>query len=126
MSVNIFGSSGAFSQDVIYPDFDQKLTALSNSLTSKVNKSGDNISGDLNLLVNDDLVRTFGVSDLSSGKSMSLLLGDLDNQIRHNYGHPLKIAAVNGTKFTFPRDDICRLGAEDDARTHFLSRRCYK
>jgi len=50
---------------------------------------------------------------------VSLLLGDQHNQIRHNYGHPLKIAAANGTKFTCPNGDICRMGAEDDVRTHF-------
>jgi len=54
MAVNIFGLSGAFSQDVNNPDFDQKLTTLNSNLTSKVNKFGDVISEDLNLLVNDD------------------------------------------------------------------------
>jgi len=63
----------------------------------------------LTLLVNDDQQRTFGVSDLSSGKGVSLLLGDQNNQIRHNYGHTLKIAAVYGTKFTCPNGDVCRI-----------------
>jgi len=75
------------------------------------------MAGDLTLLVNDDQQRTFGVSDLSSGKGVSLLLGDLINQIRHNYGHPLKIAAAYGTKFTCPVGDICRMGAENDVRS---------
>ena len=119
MSVNIFGSSGTFSHGVNNAYVDQKFTTLSTNLTSKVNKSGDIISGDLKLLTNDDPLRTFGVSDLSSGKSMSLLLGNEDNQIRHNFGHPLKIAALHGAKFTCPLGDICRLGAENDARTHF-------
>jgi len=120
MSVNIFGSSGTFSHDVNSHYADQKFTTLSSNLTSKVNKSGDTVSGDLTLLVNDDSIRTFGVSDLSSGKSMSLLLGDQNNQIRHNYGNPLKIAAANGTKFTCPQGDICRMGAENDIRAHFF------
>ena len=119
MSVNIFGSSGTFSQGVNSGYVDQKFATLSTNLTSKVNKSGDIISGDLKLLANNDPLRTFGVSDLSSGQSMSLLLGNEDNQIRHNFGHPLKIAALHGTKFTCPLGDICRLGAENDARTHF-------
>jgi len=119
MSVNIFGSSGSsFSHDANSRYVDQKFTTLSTNLTSKVNKAGDVISGDLKLLVDNDSLRIFGVSDLSSGKSMSLLLGDEDNQIRHNFGHPLKIAALHGTKFTCPEGDICRLGAENDVRMH--------
>jgi len=119
MSVNIFGSSGSFSYYVNNEYVDQKFITLSTNLTSKVNKSGDIISGDLKLLASEDSLRTFGVSDLSSGKSMKLLLGNEDNQIRHNFGHPLKIAALHGTKFTCPLGDICRLGAENDARAHF-------
>jgi len=119
MSVNIFGSSGKFLHDVNNGYVDQKFTTLSTNLTSKVNKSGDIMSGDLKLLANDDPLRTFGVSDLSSGQSMSLLLGNEDNQIRHNFGHPLKIAALYGTKFTCPVGDVCKMGAENDARTHF-------
>ena len=119
MSVDIFGSSGTFPHDVNIEYVDQKFTTLSTNLTSKVNKSGDNISGDLKLLLNDDTLRTFGVSDLSSGKSMSFLLGNEDNQIRLNFGHSLKIAAFCGTKFTCPKGDICKMGTENDARTYF-------
>jgi len=118
MSVNIFGSSGTFSHDVNNHYVDQKFTTFSSNLTSKVDKSGDTIAGDLTLLVNDDQQWTFGVSDLSSGKYASLLLGDQNNQIRHIYGHPLKIAAVYGTKFTCPNGDICRMGADNDVRAH--------
>jgi hypothetical protein len=118
MSVNIFGSSGTFSHGVNSGYVDQKFTTLSTNLTSKVNKSGDIISGDLKLLLGDDALRTFGVSDLRSGKSMSLLLGNEDNQIRHNFGHPLKIAALHGIKFTCPMGDICKMGAENDPRIH--------
>ena len=117
MSVNIFGSSGTILNDVNNRYVDQKFTTLSINLTSKVNKSGDIISGDL--LANDDPLQTFRVCDLSSGQSMSLLLGNEDNQIRYNFGHPLKIAALYGTKFTCPVGDICRMGAVNDARTHF-------
>ncbi len=119
MSVNIFGSSGSFSYYVNNEYVDQKFITLSTNLTSKVNKSGDIISGDLKLLASEDSLRTFGVCDLSSGQSMKLLLGNEDNQIRHNFGHPLKIAALHGTKFTCPLGDICKMGAENDARAHF-------
>ena len=106
MSVNTFGSSGQFSHSNVKFNnryVDQKFTTLSTNLTSKVNKAGDTISGDLKILINDDPLRTFGVSDIGTGKSMSLLLGNLDNQIRHNFGRPLKKAAAYGTKFTCPR-----------------------
>lgn len=123
MSVNIFGSSGQFSHSNVKFNnryVDQKFTTLSTNLTSKVNKAGDTISGDLKILINDDPLRTFGVSDIGTGKSMSLLLGNLDNQIRHNFGHPLKIAAAYGTKFTCPGGETCRLGVQNDARARFL------
>ena len=54
MSVNIFGSSGTFSHGVNSGYVDQKFATLSTNLTSKVNKSGDIISGDLKLLANND------------------------------------------------------------------------
>ena len=116
MSVNIFGSSGTSFNGGSNTYVDQKFTTLSTNLASKVDKSGDIISGDLKLLANDDPLRTFGVSDLSSGKSMSLLRGNQDNRIRHNHGHPLKIAALRGTKFTCPLGDICKIGSENYAR----------
>ena len=47
------------------------------------------------------------------------MLGNDNNQIRHNFGHPLIIAALRGTKFTCHVRDICRMGAENDARLHF-------
>jgi len=119
MSVNVFGSGGTFSYDVNTAYVDQKFSTLSTNVALKVDKNGDVVSGDLTLLLNDDSLRTFGVSDLSGDKSMSLLLGNYDNQIRHNFGHPLKIAASYGTKFTCPLGDICKMGAQNDARTHF-------
>ena len=62
MSVNVLGSSGTFSHTGINNGYvDQKFTTLSTNLTSKVNKSGDIISGDLKLLANDDPLRIFGV-----------------------------------------------------------------
>jgi hypothetical protein len=121
MSVNIFGSSGQFSHGGSNNRYvDQKFTTLSTNLVSKVNKSGDTISGDLKILINNGPLRTFGVSDIGTGKSMSLLLGNLDNQIRHNFGHPLKIAAANGTKFTCPAGDTCQMGVQNDARAIFF------
>ena len=52
------------------------------------------------LLINSAELRKFGVRAMKTGQSGSLLLGDVDNQIRHNYGNPIKITASHGMKFT--------------------------
>lgn len=81
--------------------------------TTKVSKFGDIITGDLKLLLNNDNIRTFGIGDITNGKSVSLLLGDTLNQIRHNFGHALKIAAANGVKFACPAGEVCRMGTHN-------------
>jgi hypothetical protein len=113
MGVNIFGGASKISQDKFY--IDEKFKTLSANLALKVNKMGDILTGDLKLLLNGDEIRTFGVSDISSDKSVSLLLGDELNQIRHNYGHALKIGALHGLKITCPTGEVCRMGSQTDA-----------
>jgi hypothetical protein len=120
MSVNIFGATSKFSSGVNNSYIDQKFKTLSTNLASKVNKLGDSMTGDLNILLNDDKLRTFGVSDLTTGQSMSLLLGNVDNQLRHNFGHPLKLTGAFGTKLSCSGGDVCRMGAQNDARARFL------
>ena len=99
MSVNIFGAgritatTGGISENI-----DEKFKTLSTNLTSKLNKSGDSMEGDL--FMNSAELRKFGVRYIKSGQSVSLLLGDADNHIRYNYRHPIKIAASHGVKFT--------------------------
>lgn len=112
MSVNKFGAGlkSVSGKNTSYIDY--KIKAL---LHSKVNKAGDNVSGDLNILLDEDTLRSFGVTDISAGKSVSLLMGDVDNQIRHNFGHPIKLAATHGVSFTCPAGKICQLGTETDA-----------
>jgi hypothetical protein len=92
MSVNIFGSSGAssISSGTNNKYVDQKFKTLSANLATKVDKTGDSISGNLDILLDQDDSRTFGVSDIDTGKSVSLLLGNIDNQIRHNFDHAIK------------------------------------
>jgi len=123
MSVNIFGSSGASNASSGLKDkyVDQKFKTLSTNLATKVNKTGDIISGDFNIILNDAELRTFGVSDISTGKSVSWLLGNIDNQIRHNFDHAIKIAATHGTKFTCEAGDICRLGTQTSSRAQFYN-----
>jgi len=83
----------------------------------KVLKTG----GDLNIILNNDEQRTFGVRGVdSTGKAMALLLGNVDNQIRHNFGHPIKLAALHGTMFSCSLGDLCRMGALNDTRAYLL------
>ena len=122
MSVNIFGSSGEnVSSGSNNKYVDQKFKTLSANLATKVNKTGDTISGNLNILLNDEGLRTFGVSDIDTGKSVSLLLGNINNQIRHNFDHAIKIAATHGTKFTCEAGVICRLGTQTSCRAQFYN-----
>jgi hypothetical protein len=113
MSVNIFGGSGGskISQNKFY--IDEKFKTLSTNLASKVNKSGDTIVGDL--LLNSADLRTFGVNDISIGQSFSLLLGDVDNQLRHNFGHPMKMTASRGWKVYCLGGVVCQLGSQTEA-----------
>src|SRR5271155_5519800 len=63
----------------------------------KVNKAGDVMTGDLDIRLAENNLRTFGVSDANShGKTASLLLGNVNNQIKYSFDTPLKIIVSNG------------------------------
>jgi hypothetical protein len=118
MSVSKFGSSlKSLSSGVDKNYIDNKLRTLS---AAKLNKSGDEISGNFNILLNEDNLRTFGVTDIKNNKSVSLYLGDADNQIRHNCGYAWKTIAAYGVKFACAAGDICRLGTLSDSRVTFF------
>src|SRR5271165_704076 len=87
--------------------------AAANAAASKVSKSGDTMSGDLNILLSDNNIRTFGVSDISAGKTVSLLLGNNDNQIKHEFNSPLKIISANGTVIANGTENTCLFGADN-------------
>ena len=113
MSVNIFGgarnggsTSHATSASVgnVGSDrnFNQRLIMLSNKLSQKVNKSGDIMNGDLKLTFNPDssnLSLSLGVDGMDRNHSMSLLLGNIYNQIYHANGAPVTIIAQHGFLF---------------------------
>src|SRR5271154_5329314 len=64
----------------------------------KVNKAGDIMTGDLDIRMSENNLRTFGVMDANSqGKTVSLLLGNLNNQIKYSFNAPLKNIANNVT-----------------------------
>ena len=75
---------------------------LSNKLSQKVNKSGDIMNGDLKLTFNPDssnLSLSLGVDGMDRNHSMSLLLGNIYNQIYHANGAPVTIIAQHGFLF---------------------------
>src|SRR5271157_322820 len=87
--------------------------AAASAAASKVSKSGDTMSGDLNILLSDNNIRTFGVSDIIAGKTISLLLGNINNQIKHEFNSPLKIIATNGTVIANGTENTCLFGADN-------------
>jgi hypothetical protein len=108
MGVNIFGTASKISQDKFY--IDEKFKTLSANLATKLNKAGDIMTGDLKLLLSDNMLRTFGVGDITDGKSVSLLLGDELNQIRYNFGRALEIDALHGLKINCPHGGVLQMG----------------
>ena len=123
MNVNNFGLAGKKSKSASFvtkKDLDSKFINLTKNLQLKVDKNGDTICGDLNILLGENDLRTFGISDISDRKSVSLLLGDIDNQIRHNWGHPIKFIANHGIKFMCPAGEVCHFGGKTNSKAQFL------
>ena len=111
MSVNIFGgrrntaastSHGNVGNVGSDRNFNQRLILLSNKLAQRVNKSGDTMDGDLKLTFKPDLSNlslSLGVDGMDRNRSMSLLLGNIHNQIHHVYGDTVTFIAQHGFEF---------------------------
>ena len=111
MSVNIFGrgrntaaSASHASVGNVGSDrnFNQRLILLSNKLAQKVNKSGDTMDDDLKLTFKPEsscVSLSLGVDGIDRNRSMSLLLGNIYNQIHHANGAPIALIAQHGFKF---------------------------
>ena len=111
MSVNIFGggrNTAASASHAIVGNvgsdrnFNQRLIMVSNKLAQKVNKSGDTMDGDLKLTFKPDLSNlslSLGVDGIDKNRSMSLLLGNIYNQIHHANGAPIALIAQHSFKF---------------------------
>ena len=111
MSVNIFGggrntaasaSHGNVGNVGSDKNFNQRLILLSNKLAQRVNKSGDTMDGDLKLTFNPNLSNlslSLGVDGMDRNRNMSLLLGNIHNQIHHVYGDTITFIAQHGFKF---------------------------
>ena len=119
MNVNIFGAAG---NNTIRSDTDKKFRTLSTNLALKMNKSGDVMTGDLKILLSDDAMqRIFGVSDITAGKSVILLLGDEMNLIRNNFGCALEIDAQHGLKIISAHGEVLQIGTQTDASATFFN-----
>jgi len=87
----------------------------------KVLQTGGTMTSNLNIILSNDELRTIGVRGVdSAGKAVALLLGNVDNQIRHNFCHPIKVAALHGTMFSCSLGDMCRMKDLNDSRAHFF------
>src|SRR5271166_4073332 len=111
MSVNIFGSSRANASSGTNNKYvDQKFKTLSTNLATKINKTGDTISGNLHIVLDQGDSKTFGFTGISIGKSILFLLGDVKNAICYHFGDPMEMTARHGVKFSTPDGDVCQLG----------------
>ena len=110
MNVNIFGSSGKHASGVnsnvglgsVDRNFNQRLIMLSNKLAQKINKSGDTMEGDLKFVYKPESIcnsLSLGVDDMDKNHIMSLLLGNIRNQIYHANGSPIRLHAEHGFEF---------------------------
>ena len=80
MSVDKFGYSGSGSaRERGLTATENKFTAdkfitLSRNLATKVSQSGDTMNGNLDILLNADTIRQFGVTDITMGEQVLFLL----------------------------------------------------
>ena len=78
------------------------------------------MNGNLDILLNDDSSRRFGVSGIKVNQQVSLLLGDIHNQIVNIFGRPVVISGYNGIKISCSKGDVCLLGNGNNAKSEFF------
>ena len=119
MCVNIFGSSGKHASAVnsnvglgaVDRNFNQRLIMLSNKLAQKINKSGDTMEGDLKFVYKPESTcnsLSLGVEGMDRNHSMSILLGNIRNQIYHANGFPIRLLAEHGFEFNCQSGQITK------------------
>ena len=126
MSVNIFGSSGKHVSGVsgnaglsgVDRNFYQRLIMLSNKLSQKINKSGDTMEGDLKFVYKPEStcnLLSLGVEGMDKNHSMSLLLGNIRNQIyimqmdpavKFHAEYGFEFNCISGRTTTFDHDIV--------------------
>ena len=105
---------------------DLELKADASELVKKIDKLGGTMTGDLYFNLANDLTRSFGVTDISPGKSAVLIMGSILNSIILSHNNYLLTSADKGTKFTCASGDTCLLGGDADAKAEFFSRYPYE
>ena len=98
----------------------EKFITLSQNLATKVSQSGDTMNGNLDILLNDDSIRRFGVSGIKVDQQVSLLLGDIHNQIVNIFGRPIVISGYHGIKISCSKGEVCLLGNGSNAKSEFF------
>ena len=124
MSINIFGSSSKKqSSDNVDKNYvNKKFITLSTNLATKVDKIGDTLTGNLYLSADNVKERSFGVKDISDGKSVLCLLGDVNHKIQYISGpNPMNFSSNNGYKFTTACGEVCCLGNSNDNKSSFYN-----
>ena len=81
-------------------------------------KSGDTMTGNLQLSAGSDLVRLLGCTDLTPGKGFSVALGNLQNQIQYEViappqtQTPLTLKTTHGFLIQSNDSDVIRIGVD--------------
>ena len=84
-------------------NINQRLIILSNKLAQKISKSGDTMEEDLKFVYKPESTcnsLSLGVGGMDKNHSMSLLIGNIRNQIYHANGSPVKLHADHGFEFS--------------------------
>ena len=109
MSVDKFGYSGSTRGSNVSTESKSttdKFITLSRNLATKVSQSGDIMNGNLDILLNADTSRQFGVTDIAMGKQVLFLMGDTHNKMLNIFGRPMEISGFNGIKISCSKGDV--------------------
>ena len=104
MSVDKFGYSGSASKRgsnaaTENKSITDKFITLSRNLATKISQSGDTMNGNLDIHLNADTSRQFGVTDIAIGKQVLFLLGDTHNKMLNIFGRPMEISGYRKVMF---------------------------
>ena len=121
MSVDKFGYSGSTRGSNVSTESKSttdKFITLSRNLATSL--SGDIMNGNLDILLNADTSRQFGVTDIAIGKQVLFLLGDTHNKMLNIFGRPMEISGFNGMKISCSKGDVCSLGSGNNTKSEFF------
>ena len=90
----------------------------SNDASTRVSKSGDTMTGDLLLSVDNDTTRELGCLDLRLGKGFNLVLGNTRNRLqfrlanRTRYQGPITLETTHGFMVRVRNENVCQMGTK--------------